>query len=615
MISTGIFILPALAYAEVGKMVLVAYAAAGLLMLPALFTKLELSTAIPKAGGTYFYLERILGTPVGMVAGIANWLSISLKSAFALVGIGVFSQLLFPNAEPIVVTAVSVGACVVFGLLNAFSTRSSGVAQIVMVMALVALLAQFVIIGYPSGSLDVFSGQWRAPWRMVVSTTGMVFISYGGITKVASVAEEARDPKRSLVRGTIAAFVVVQALYLLVLAVLIAVVPAPDLAASQTPLSDAARHFALPGPLISLEVILMAVGGTLAFVTTGNAGIMSASRVPMAMSRDNLLPGVVGRVSEKRGTPVTAVALTTLFMIVVVVWLDLAELAKVASLFMLLLFVLEGISLIVVRYSRLANYRPSFRAPLFPVLPIVGIAAYSVLIAGLGLLPLAIGGSFVVLSVAWYFIYARSRVQRTSALVHLTGRLMAPDLQSEPEVLENELLDILMDREEITEDRFDRLVRDAAVIDMEKTSDRDEVFALVAAELASRWSLDPAVLKAKLVEREEQASTLVYPGVAVPHAIPHLVVEEEHPFQLVLVRNRFGIRWNSDGDIVYTAFVLAGSKSQRDFHLRALMSIAQILQDPEFHPAWHRAASDRELRSAVLLAKRNRQMARRSDAE
>ena len=204
MISTGIFILPALAYAEVGKMALVAYAAAGVLMLPALFAKLELATAIPKAGGTYFYLERILGTPVGMVAGVVNWLSISLKSAFALVGIGVFSRLLLPDAAPIVVTLVSVGACLVFGVLNATSTRSSGLAQIVMVAALLTLLVQFVVIGYPSGSLDVFAGGWRAPWRTIVATTGMVFISYGGITKVASVAEEAKDPKRSLVRGTIA---------------------------------------------------------------------------------------------------------------------------------------------------------------------------------------------------------------------------------------------------------------------------------------------------------------------------------------------------------------------------------------------------------------------------
>ena len=287
--------------------------------------------------------------------------------------------------------------------------------------------------------------------------------------------------------------------------------------------------------------------------------------------------------------------------------IDLKDPAKGASLFMLLLFVLESISLIVVRYSRLANYRPSFHSPLFPVLPILGIAAYSVLIAGMGTLPLIIGGSFIVLSLVWYFVYARSRVKRTSALVHLTGRLMSPDLESEPEVLENELLDILIDREEITEDRFDQLVRDAAVIDLDHTAERSEVFAVVADELASRWNLDAGALARKLAEREEQASTLVYPGVAVPHAIPHIVVEDEHPFQLVLVRDKYGIRWNPDGDVVYTAFVLAGSKSERDFHLRALMSIAQILQDPGFHPAWHSARSTRELRSAVLLAKRKRQ--------
>jgi APA family basic amino acid/polyamine antiporter len=612
MISTGIFILPALAYAQAGNLALVSYAAAGLLMLPALFAKLELATAIPKAGGTYFYLERILGTPVGIIAGVTNWFSISLKSAFALVGIGVFSKLLFAGTSATTVTLVAVGACLLFGVLNCVSARSSSAAQIAMVVVLLALLIQFVVIGYPAGDITVFASGWTAPWQVVIATTGMVFISYGGITKVASMAEEARDPKRSLVKGIVAAFVVVQVLYVLVLAVLIALMPPDELAGSQTPLSDAVRRFALPHGFIQLEVVLMAIGGTLAFITTGNAGIMSASRVPLAMSRDGLLPTPIARVS-RRGAPIPAVVLTTAFMVAAIVWLDLAQLAKVASFFMLLLFTLVNFSVIVVRYSRLANYRPAFRTPFVPVLPAIGIVCYIALIVGLGGLPVLVGGAFIVLSLAWYFLYARSRVRRTSALVHLTKQLTAPELGGEPERLENELLDILMDREQISEDRFDLLVREAAVIDLDRTMERDDVFMLVANELSRRWGLAASMLFDKLVEREEQASTLVYPGVAVPHAIPHLVVEEEHPFQLVLVRNRFGIRWNDQGDIVYTAFVLAGSKSERDFHLRALMSIAQLLQDPEFHPSWHRARSERELRSAVLLAKRNRQQGR-SDA-
>lgn len=65
MISSGLFILPSLAYSEASGGMIIAYFLAGLLMLPALFSQLELATAIPKSGGTYFFLERILGTPGG----------------------------------------------------------------------------------------------------------------------------------------------------------------------------------------------------------------------------------------------------------------------------------------------------------------------------------------------------------------------------------------------------------------------------------------------------------------------------------------------------------------------------------------------------------------------
>ena len=79
MISSGLFVLPAIAYKLAGPGCIISYFIAGILMLPALFSKMELATAMPKAGGTYFFSERILGTAAGAVAGVANWFSFSLK--------------------------------------------------------------------------------------------------------------------------------------------------------------------------------------------------------------------------------------------------------------------------------------------------------------------------------------------------------------------------------------------------------------------------------------------------------------------------------------------------------------------------------------------------------
>ncbi|RKX83730.1 MAG: hypothetical protein DRP57_07380, partial [Spirochaetes bacterium] len=96
MISSGIFVLPSVVFSIAGPGIILSYFLAGLMVIPGLLSKAELATAMPKSGGTYFFAERSLGPAVGTFVGLANWFSISLKSAFALIGIGVFLKLIYP---------------------------------------------------------------------------------------------------------------------------------------------------------------------------------------------------------------------------------------------------------------------------------------------------------------------------------------------------------------------------------------------------------------------------------------------------------------------------------------------------------------------------------------
>ena len=95
MLSSGLFLLPGLAAAEAGPSAVLAYAIAGLLAVPAMLAVAELSTAMPRAGGAYYFLERALGPAVGTVAGMATWLSLVLKDAFALVGMSAYLNIVF----------------------------------------------------------------------------------------------------------------------------------------------------------------------------------------------------------------------------------------------------------------------------------------------------------------------------------------------------------------------------------------------------------------------------------------------------------------------------------------------------------------------------------------
>ena len=104
MLGSGIFVLPGLAAAKTGSSVWLAYLIAALCILPAALSKSELATAMPSSGGTYVYIERAFGPILGTVAGIGLWLSLLLKSSFALVGFGAYLSILisiagFPTAK------------------------------------------------------------------------------------------------------------------------------------------------------------------------------------------------------------------------------------------------------------------------------------------------------------------------------------------------------------------------------------------------------------------------------------------------------------------------------------------------------------------------------------
>ena len=128
MFSSGFFLLPGLATAQAGPAAVLAYLLAGVLILPAMFSVAELSTAMPKAGGAYYFLDRSLGPLAGTVGGLGTWLALVLKSAFALVGMGAYLVLIDAFAD-IPIKPLAVGFTVAFTALNIVGAKeTSGLA-------------------------------------------------------------------------------------------------------------------------------------------------------------------------------------------------------------------------------------------------------------------------------------------------------------------------------------------------------------------------------------------------------------------------------------------------------------------------------------------------------
>ena len=604
MFSSGFFLLPGLATAQAGPATVLAYFLAGVFILPALFSAAELSTAMPKAGGAYYFLDRSLGPLAGTVGGIGTWLALVLKSAFALVGMGAY--LVFFIDIP--VKPLAVALTVAFAVLNVVGAKETSGLQRVLVTVLVGVLAFFVVQGLVEvGRLggDNLAQQFTpfSPFGVegLLATVGLVFVSYAGLTKVASVAEEVQNPDRNLPLGMFLSLATATAIYCVGVFIMIAVLDPSELRSDLTPVATAAEKFFtwLPEPWGLGLIVAAAIA---AFASTGNAGILSASRYPLAMARDGLVTqklGVLGRF----GTPTTAVVVTSALMVFVIVALDVEGIAKLASAFQLLLFGLLNVAVIVMRESRIPSYVPGYRSPLYPWVQIVGILLPIVLIAQLGGFAIFLSMVMIAGGVAWYVWYVKDnpRVEREGAIYHLFERLG----RSRYEGLDSELRTILKDKGLPDETPFEHLVTRSTVLDVDADASFESVARRAAASLAARAGLPAARLETAFLDGSRTGATPVSRGVA----LPHLRLPEVDRPELVIVRSQSGLSIGVDtvGDerpdtdhTVYAVFFLLSPKEPPGRHLRTLASIASRIDEAPFMDDWRAAATEQDLKEVLL---------------
>jgi APA family basic amino acid/polyamine antiporter len=428
MIGSGIFVLPAIGFAEAGPSVVLAYLLAALVVLPAALSKAELGTAMPESGGDYLYIERALGPLAGTIAGIGAWFSLTFKSAFALVGLGAYLLLLTPLGTT-QITLVGLGLATLIIALNVFGTELTGEAQAVVVsVVLVGLFAYVANTAFLAGTgaeaVDPsrLSGITDAEPGVVLTAAALVFVSYAGVTKIASVAEEVKNPDRNLPRGILGSLGIMAVVYLGVIGSVV-VLNTPEAleeggahGASLTPMADGAA--ALFG---GYGVPIVSVLAMIALMSMANAGVLSSSRFPLAMSRDNLLPQTLQTVDPRFTTPRNSILLTGGMLLLLIAFVPVITLAEMASAFIIFVLSLINVALIAFREADMETYEPAFRAPGYPVVQLVGTVAGFGMIARLGLLPILGAAGITVGGAAIYVLYGRGRTDGDSAL----GRILA----------------------------------------------------------------------------------------------------------------------------------------------------------------------------------------------
>ncbi len=409
MLGSGIFVLPGLAAAKTGSSVWLAYLIAAICILPAALSKSELATAMPSSGGAYVYIERAFGPILGTVAGIGLWLSLLFKSSFALVGFGDYFSILV-EINPELTNYVAILFLGIILMLNVFGVKKVGKVQIVIVIISLISLTLILIFGLPKVNPTLLQPFLIDGDIGLISTVAFVYISYAGVTKVAAIAGEIKNPSKNLPRAMILSLFIMTIIYVFVAFVLVGNIPLESLESDIKPIYTIS--YLLGGKYVGY---IAAFVGIITLVSMANSGVLAASRFPFAMARDQLLPKFMGKIHSKYLTPVVTIILTGVVMALVILFLDVEKIAKLASAFMVLMFIAVNAAVIVLRETSAQWYNPTYKSPLYPFVQIFGIFSGIVLLVLLGWIPFFAIVAMFILGFIIYFNFGK-RTSRTGVL-------------------------------------------------------------------------------------------------------------------------------------------------------------------------------------------------------
>ncbi|NBB84687.1 MAG: amino acid permease [Bacteroidetes bacterium] len=418
MVGAGIFVFPGLAAGQAGPAAALSFAIGGAIALLVALPTSELATAMPESGGGYYFVSRGLGTLLGAMVGIGQWIGLIFASAFYLMGFGHYLSDIAAAAGLGVAVPVTVVAFVTGLALTAisvFGTEHTGRLQNAIVGVLLLLLTGFLghgtldalgILGEPQ-TPDPFAPYGTLP---VLTTAALVFTSYLGFAQIATVAGEIKDPARNLPRAMVGSVLTVTVFYVATMFVSTSLFSSTYLAElGETAIVEVGRE--IGGPVGAVAIL---AGGLLATLSSANASILSSSRSVYALSRDALVPDAAARINERYRTPHIALVLAGGPIAGLVLFGQVELLAEVASLLHLFMYGLMCITLLVLRHRAPDWYTPAFTCPGYPWLPGLGAAASFGLVAFMQPLSIGLGLALLALAALWYQAYAADVSLRAS---------------------------------------------------------------------------------------------------------------------------------------------------------------------------------------------------------
>jgi len=390
----------------------------------------ELSSAIPKAGGTYNFARIGFGKGISFISGWMEWFASSVAGSMYAVTFAIYTLRYFeqigmlawfpPRYSELFIKPVAVLIALFFIYINYRGASETGKIGALITVAQTAFMIFIGITGIIVAVKDPSRLQNFKPflpngWSKLLVTMGFTYVAFEGYEVIAQAGDETIEPRKNLPKAMLYSVYIVCLTYIAVAFATIVAVKAGSPGVTGEPWrwigsfrekgfgEAVARLIPAGNFLLTLAVIFSSTSAL-------NATIYSATRTSYALGRDGMLPAVFAKISEKRKTPSMALFFTSVIIISLAVFLPIVHVASSASIMFLFLFFIVNLSVIKIRYNMGDELSYGYLSPFFPVFPVAAIIlqiALAIWLAHMSLIAWIVAPAWIILGIIAYFLYSK----------------------------------------------------------------------------------------------------------------------------------------------------------------------------------------------------------------
>jgi basic amino acid/polyamine antiporter, APA family len=368
IIGAGIFVVTGVAAGVSGPAFLVGLLIAGLIATFNGLSSAQLAAVYPQSGGTYEYGYQLLTPGFGFAAGWMFLLSKLSAAGVVAIGFGSYFSQLLPIASPL---AFSVVAVVLLTIANLFGIQKVGRINLAIVAVNLLSLLYFVFSGLPA--MDAGNFEPFAPFGLagVAESAALLFFAFTGYARIATLAEEVRDPATTIPRAVIITIVTAILLYAAVSVVAIGVVGTEAMAAGTSPLQTVAASLKAPG-----VQLVVTIGASTAMLGVLLSQVIGISRMMLAIGRRKDLPAFLQTVHAKTRVPHVGIIITGILILLLTVFGSFEFIVRSATFTILLYYSIANLS---------ALRQPAHQQMYGKAVPVLGLAGCLLMSAALPL--------------------------------------------------------------------------------------------------------------------------------------------------------------------------------------------------------------------------------------